>query len=224
MKSIIIADLHLNNDYALFQEFCQSIAPHYDNLFILGDLFNLYLGDDLIDTYYQKAVGALSTLSQTTHIFIMVGNRDFLIGKTFAQQSGATLITEPYIFENYVLMHGDELVRGDRSYQLFKKIMQNRVSKFLLNALPKTLRIALARKIQAQTKQTKQQKTLEIMDVDNGWTDIFMQNYRGKDLIHGHTHRPFVHHRKHYTRYVLPSWEGEVGAIVIEDRTISYLK
>jgi UDP-2,3-diacylglucosamine hydrolase len=224
MTNIIIADLHLKNDISKFKNFCETIAINYDNLFILGDLFDLYLGDDLIEKYYLDVVNTLKNLSKNSNIFIMAGNRDFLISNKFAKKSGAKLLTEPYLLSDFVLMHGDYLVRADKKYQIFKITIQNQLSKFILNNLPRSWREKLAKNIQTKTKQSKSKKLLDIMDVDDKFTDKFMQKYPHKALIHGHTHRPQIHTRKTYKRYVLGSWDKSPNAFEIKNNKITRLE
>lgn len=211
MKNIIIADLHLTSDTTIFQYFCENIAPNYDNLYILGDLFDMYLGDDLLPNRYQNIADILKTLSTQTHIFIMSGNRDFLIGNGFAKYTHATIITEPYIlqtaYKNYVLIHGDSLVTKDKSYQRFKKIIQNKVVKKLLLSLPKKMRNNVALNIQQKSKTSKQHKSAQIMDIDECALQDFMQNYPNADIIHGHTHKQKIHTYASFKRFVLGDWK-----------------
>ncbi|HCW72079.1 MAG TPA: UDP-2,3-diacylglucosamine diphosphatase, partial [Gammaproteobacteria bacterium] len=115
-SSLIIADLHLVSGEVdktnLFVKFCQEQASKVDQIFILGDLFNTWLGDDLSLNDYPMIISELKALSATTQIFVMTGNRDFLLGDAFSKQTGCTLINTPYLLEtntqSYVLTHGDE--------------------------------------------------------------------------------------------------------------------
>ena len=138
-SSLIIADLHLVSGEMdktnLFVKFCQEQAAQVDQLFILGDLFNTWLGDDLSLNDYSVIISELKTLSATTQIFVMTGNRDFLLGDEFAKQTGITLIDSPYLLESdaeqYVLTHGDELCTDDKGYQQLKSILQHLITKFI---------------------------------------------------------------------------------------------
>lgn len=218
-KILIIADLHLQDDLKIFENFCKKIAVNADELYILGDLFDVYLGDNLIKDYYSVVVSILKKLKKTTNIFIMRGNRDFLIGNDFAKKSGATIINEPYILGDYVLIHGDSLVTDDKSYQIFKKIIQNPISKFIIVSLPKKLRYSFAKKIKQKSKMFKQNKSLRIMDVNLLACDRFMQDYPNFDLIHGHTHKLNTHKYKKFTRFVLGDWsKNNANAIQITDQ------
>ena len=148
-SSLLIADLHLVSGEVdktnLFIKFCQDQAAQVDQLFILGDLFNTWLGDDLSNNAYQDVIQALKQLSSTTDVFVMDGNRDFLIGADFEKQSGAKLINEPYVLSHhdkkYVLIHGDSLCTDDVNYQKLKKVLRNPITTFIFAHLPKKLRL-----------------------------------------------------------------------------------
>jgi UDP-2,3-diacylglucosamine hydrolase len=214
---VIISDTHFGDDnfgnFDLLEKFIQEYANFADELYILGDLFNLYLGDDLIKTHYQKITNLLK--NNSCKVFIMIGNRDFLIAENFAKKSNSTIIQEPYILKtkdkNFVLIHGDSLVSGDKSYQRFKKIIQNNFSKKLLLSLPKKWRKNLASKIQKSSKKSKQKKSLEIMDIDEKSLFDFMKNYPDFDIIHGHTHRQNIHNYQNFKRFVLGDWQKNQG-------------
>ncbi len=213
-SSLIIADLHLiageTKPGDLFVKFCQEEASKADELFILGDLFNTWLGDDLSLTYYQAVIDALKILSQTTKVFVMVGNRDFLLGADFAKHSGCQLISEPYLLERhqqpYVLIHGDVLCTDDVNYQRLKKILRHPITKFIFSHLPKQIRLKLSGQLRQKSIQSKNYKSKKMMDVNQKTVDEFMQRYPGADLIHGHTHRQGTDVEEGYVRYVLGDW------------------
>jgi UDP-2,3-diacylglucosamine hydrolase len=223
MKYCIIADLHLGSNIAAFQHFCENIAPSYNEIYILGDLFNLYLGDDLIATQYSHIASLLHTLTRTTKVYIMRGNRDFLLGKKFAIQTGVTLIDEPFVIntthKNYVLLHGDSLVTADKNYQRFKKIIQHPWTKKILLSLPQQFRTAIAIHIQKKSQQSKQQKSLTIMDIDSTTLHDFMDNYPNYNIIHGHTHRQNIHTYDRFKRFVLGDWSNNSGNFFAIDNT-----
>ena len=231
-SSLLIADLHLTpgemDKTNLFIKFCQEQAKQVDQLFILGDLFNTWLGDDLSLNDYQVVISELKTLSATTQIFVMTGNRDFLLGDEFTQQTGVTLIGSPYLLEcdagQYVLTHGDELCTDDKGYQQLKSILQHPITKFIFLRLPKKMRLRLAGKIRKKSVKAQQYKTREIMDVNPKSTNTFMKRYPDADLIHGHTHRQNTHIEKTFTRYVLGDWSPEVGNAIKLDGELSWLE
>ena len=184
-SSLIIADLHLVSDEVdrtnLFIKFCQDRASQADQLFILGDLFNTWLGDDLSLNHYRSIVDTLKILGKTTKVFVVVGNRDFLLGSDFEQQSGCQLINEPYLLEandqQYVLMHGDSLCTDDVSYQQLKKVLQHPIIKFIFLLLPKKLRLKLSGQLRKKSVEAQRYKSHEIMDVNADTVDELMQKY-----------------------------------------------
>ncbi len=218
-QTLIIADLHLTTDETdkthLFIKFCQEQAVMADQLFILGDLFNIWLGDDLSINHYQKAVLALKTLSLKTKIFIMTGNRDFLLGDDFAKQTNCILIDAPYLLEvnnqQYILTHGDELCTNDKGYQRLKGILQYPVTKFIFLHLGVKLRLKISSQLRQKSIKAQQHKSYEIMDVDITTVNQLMKKYPGANLIHGHTHQFNTHVNNDFTRYVLGDWSNNQG-------------
>ncbi len=221
-KTLIIADLHLATDETdkthLFIRFCQEQAVMADQLFILGDLFNVWLGDDLSINYYQKVVLVLKTLSLKTKIFIMTGNRDFLLGDEFAKQTNCILIDAPYLLEinnqQYVLTHGDELCTDDKGYQRLKSVLQHPITKFIFLNLGTKLRLKISAQLRQKSIKAQQHKSYEIMDVNTATVNQLMQKYPSANLIHGHTHRLDTHVHDGFTRYVLGNWSNNQGNAV----------
>ncbi len=231
-SSLIIADLHLVSGEMdktnLFVKFCQEQAAQVDQLFILGDLFNTWLGDDLSLNDYSVIISELKTLSATTQIFVMTGNRDFLLGDEFAKQTGITLIDSPYLLESdaeqYVLTHGDELCTDDKGYQQLKSILQHLITKFIFLRLPKKMRLRLAGQLRKKSVKAQQYKTREIMDVNPGAVMALMKKYPDANLIHGHTHRQNTHVEKQFTRYVLGDWSNDTGNAIQLNGKLSWLE
>ena len=215
---LIVADLHLVTDEVdknqLFEKFCQQ-AQSADQVFILGDLFNTWLGDDLSGSHYTNILSILKTLANKTKVLVMTGNRDFLLSKEFTRQTGCELINSPYLLEvndhQYVLMHGDELCTDDHSYQQMKSILQHSITKAIFVKLPKKWRLKLSGQLRQKSIKAQQTKTREIMDVNPGAVKELMKKYPGADLIHGHTHRLNTHIEKKFTRYVLGDWSNTQG-------------
>ena len=225
-RSLIIADLHLVANEVeknqLFERFCQQ-ARSADQVFILGDLFNTWLGDDLSMPHYTKITTSLKKLSQQTPIFVMTGNRDFLLAQAFEHQTGCQLINSPYLLETnkhqYVLTHGDELCTDDQSYQQMKSILQHPITKAFFVRLPKKWRLKLSGQLRQKSIKAQQKKTKEIMDVNPSAVNELMKKYPSSDLVHGHTHRLNTHVEKTFTRYVLGDWSDTQGnAIEITDQ------
>jgi len=222
-KTLIFSDTHLmvgdNPTVKMFKKLCSEIAPKYDQVFVLGDLFNTWLGDDLSLDEYKDLIEDLKNLSIKTNIYILHGNRDFLIGKEFEKSTGAKIIYGPYLLETnskqYVLVHGDELCTDDIGYQRLKLVLQNPIIKFLFQKLPKSTRLNLSGQLRKKSTEAQRFKTKEIMDVNPKAVQKLMEQYPGANLIHGHTHRLNTHREKNFTRYVLGDWHKSGNAISI---------
>ena len=225
--SLIISDLHLTNvekdKIDFFANFCKKYASKADQLFILGDLFNTWIGDDLSLLSYKEIINTLRDLSQDTKVFVMAGNRDFLLSKQFELKSGCQLINEPYTLEHnankFLLIHGDSLCTDDINYQKLKRILRNPITQFIFLKLSKNIRLKLTGQLRNKSTEAQKYKTEELMDVNQETTDLLMSNYKDFDLIHGHTHRQKTHIEEKYTRYVLGDWANDKGnAIKITDK------
>ncbi|WP_235826886.1 UDP-2,3-diacylglucosamine diphosphatase [Facilibium subflavum] len=207
----IISDLHLSADrlviVKLFEQFLNDIAKANTQLYILGDFFDYWIGDDDPTPFNQIIADKLKKARDNgLEIFLMHGNRDFLIGRSFAKKANISLIDDPFILkatnQEILLMHGDLLCTDDKSYQLFRKLSRNILVKKLYLSLPLSLRLKLAKKIR-QKSQQKNQK-YKIIDVTEKGIQKYINGYQ--TLIHGHTHLMDIHHKDSYTRYVLGDW------------------
>ncbi len=225
--SLIISDLHLTNvekdKIDFFANFCKKYASKADQLFILGDLFNTWIGDDLSLVSYKEIINTLRDLSQDTKVFVMAGNRDFLLSKQFELKSGCQLISEPYTLvhntNKFLLIHGDSLCTDDINYQKLKRILRNPITQFIFLKLSKNIRLKLTGQLRNKSIEAQKYKNEQLMDVNQETTDLLMSNYSGFDLIHGHTHRQKTHIEEKYTRYVLGDWSNAKGnAIQITDK------
>lgn len=209
--TLFISDLHLDVRFPHITEtffyFLDHIAPGADALYILGDFFESYVGDDDHNAFTEKIIAVLSQATQHgLPIYLMPGNRDFLIGQQFAKRAGITLIPDPFIVTLYhqkiALMHGDSLCTDDKSHQRFRKIVNNTVIQKLFLMLPLSCRKKIADKLRAESKKKNLYKTREIMDVSTDAVSNAMQKYHVKKIIHGHTHRPMIFDN----RIVLDAW------------------
>ena len=225
--TLIISDLHLTNieedKIDFFANFCKKYASKADQLFILGDLFNTWIGDDVSLASYKAIIGILKDLSQTTKVFVMVGNRDFLLSKQFESESGCKLISEPFLLKHnddkFLLIHGDSLCTDDVNYQRLKRVLRSSITQFIFLKLSKKFRLKLTGQLRKKSVEAQSYKTEELMDVNQATTDLLMSNYPGFDLIHGHTHRQKTHTEENYTRHVLGDWSSIKGnAIKITDK------
>ena len=223
MSTLFISDLHLSQEQPhiteLFLTFLRDTAPQADALYILGDLFEVWLGDDMSIPAYQACIDALQTLSQNgLAIYVMYGNRDFLMREQFESHSGAHLIHEPYVINLYdtptLLLHGDILCTDDLKYQQLRTQFRNADWQTSFLALTPAERLAQAQKYREGSKKETAQKAEQIMDVTQQAVEQTMQQHQVYQLIHGHTHRPAIHefslNDKTAKRIVLSDW-GQKG-------------
>ena len=234
--SLFISDLHLCASRPAitteFLKFLQNIATKAEQLFILGDLFEYWAGDDdLNHSDHTEIIGALKALSSSgTQVFFIHGNRDFLIGQQFASATGAKLLKDPSEVNLYgkriVISHGDELCTDDSRYQAFR--LQVRSPEWQQDFLshPLNVRKAQIEALRLQSEQEKSNKSLEIMDVNDAAVRALLRHYAYPELfIHGHTHRPSTHNIEidghHCQRIVLGDWY-EQGSCLRLDETGVY--
>ncbi len=202
MSTLFISDLHLSAERphitAIFLDFLRVRARSAEALYILGDLFEAWLGDDMVLPEYQESITALHELSDSgVPVYIMHGNRDFLMQEGFAQMCGCTLIEDPTTIDLYgiptVLMHGDTLCTDDIAYQQFRGTVRNPGWQRELLAKTRQERLALARQFRNMSKSETSTKAEIIMDVNpNAVIDAFKTSNVAR-MIHGHTHRPAMH-------------------------------
>jgi len=202
MKSIFISDLHLSSDqpklYDAFETFLNELPDTVNELYILGDLFEAWIGDDDPSDFSFSTKRILNSLSaRNIRLKVQRGNRDFLLRDRFAKETGAEILPDHYLFKGYgqkaLLMHGDLLCTNDRDYQQFRKKVHNPFYNFILRNLPLKQRVNIAKKWRMQSKSMNKNKPENIMDVNVEAVQACMDNYGVDVLIHGHTHRPDVH-------------------------------
>lgn len=213
-----IADLHLTENRpditACFLSFLKNEATNAQTLYILGDLFEAWVGDDDNCEFVQCVAQALHALSQQTDIFFIHGNRDFLLGKKYAKKSGMTLLPEVCLIDLYgeptVIMHGDTLCTRDVNYQAFRKKSRSWWWQAIVKNLPLFVRKKIAANYRKKSAQATSQKSQEIMDVTSNEVLACLTQYHSQLLIHGHTHRPYIHNielaGKPAQRIVLGDW------------------
>ncbi len=229
---LIVSDLHLttveNDKVELFNKFCTDFAAQAEQLFILGDLFHSWIGDDISLDNYQPIIDILNNLTKTTKVLIMPGNRDFLLASEFERESGCQIIKEPFLLkhnnDNYLLMHGDSLCSDDIDYQRLKKFLRNPIVQFIFLHLPKKYRLKLTGGLRQKSIEAQKYKALEIMDVNQSTVDQLMASHSNTDLIHGHTHRKNTHTMEGYTRYVLGDWSNKKGNAIKLGKTLDWLE
>lgn len=221
-----IADLHLNEAQpeitTHFLQFMQQKAPLAEAVYILGDLFDFWIGDDEDSALICKVKQAISSLTQTgVPCYFICGNRDFLIGKRFATACGMQLLPDYTTLDLYgkktLICHGDTLCIDDVKYQQFRQKVHQKWRQRLFLCLPLALRLHIARKIRQKSQQDKQGKSAQIMDVNPQFTVQIIEKFDATQLIHGHTHRQAVHFEPKFTRIVLGDWKTDYASILAVD-------
>ena len=202
MTTLFISDLHLDASEpaagAQFMQFLEQRAVSADALYILGDLFETWIGDDDDEPYRNRICRALAGLSSWgVPCYVMHGNRDFLFQSGFETRTGTQLIDDPIIIELYgeqvLLTHGDALCVADQSYQRLRTVVRNPRWQRRFLKLPRPTRRALAERARRGSQRHTQRTAYEIMDVDPPAVSAAMRACGVRTLIHGHTHRPAVH-------------------------------
>ena len=222
-KTYFIADLHLSENrlhlLALFRQFMQEQAPEAEKLYILGDLFDFWIGDDEQSDLIREVQQLIRHLTeQGVPCYFQHGNRDFLIGKKFAKACGLTLLPTYQVIDLYgtptLLCHGDTLCVDDVKYQHYRKKVHQKWRQWLFLHLPLKVRLKIAEKIRAKSRQDKQLKSTEIMDVNADFVQQMFAQFHVTQMIHGHTHRQ-KHHEipPHFHRIVLGDW-GETSSLL----------
>ena len=222
-KTYFIADLHLSENrphlLALFRQFMQEQAPEAEKLYILGDLFDFWIGDDEQSNLISEVQQLIRHLTeQGVPCYFQHGNRDFLIGKKFANACGLTLLPTYQVIDLYgtptLLCHGDTLCVDDVKYQHYRKKVHQKWRQWLFLHLPLKVRLNIAEKIRAKSRQDKQVKSTEIMDVNAAFVQQMFAKFHVTQMIHGHTHRQ-KHHEipPHFHRIVLGDW-GETSSLL----------
>ncbi|CAH0256643.1 UDP-2,3-diacylglucosamine hydrolase [Erwinia aphidicola] len=231
--TLFIADLHLCTEEpaitAGFLHFLRREAQHADALYILGDLFEAWIGDDDPNPLHADVATALRQLN--IPCYFIHGNRDFLVGKRFARAAGMTLLPQEQVLELYgrrvLIMHGDTLCTDDEGYQRYRQKVQQRWLQRVFLALPLFVRQRIARKMRNGSKQANRNKDLAIMDVNPQAVVDAMSRHQVPCLIHGHTHRPAVHalniNGLPAERLVLGAWHEEGSMIKVDPDEIALI-
>ena len=223
---LFISDLHLSAQTPeltrIFLTFLGGRCRAAEALYILGDFFDYWVGDDEIDDPYNRhIVTALRELTDSgVALKVMHGNRDFLLGERFAAASGASLVPDPTVLSlptwQFVLSHGDALCTGDSEYLAFRSQVRDPDWQRQFLARPLAERRAIAQGLRQRSEDTKREKTPELMDVAPGATEDFLRQHGYATCIHGHTHRPATHDHIvdgiHVERWVLADWREDGAA------------
>jgi len=223
--AFFISDLHLQaalpRTTQAFFDFLEQQARHAAQLYLLGDIFEYWAGDDDIDTPYQRSiVDALHDIAQRgVQLFWIAGNRDFLAGAAFAKAAGLTILEDPHVItlagRAITLAHGDAQCTDDTAYMAFRAQVRQTAWQQQFLSMPLVQRKAIIEGVRKTSQDAGKEKTADIMDVNaDAIADLF-ERTGTQVLIHGHTHRPALHvgNDDGRLRYVLPDWEYDVAPV-----------
>ncbi len=219
MTTLLLSDLHLPASASTlrqdFLRFLQGPARKARAVYLLGDVFEAWIGDEDGLAHYGDEIAALRALSEAgVRVFFQHGNRDFLVGERFAQASGASLLADPSVVDiegrRTLLTHGDLLCTDDIGYQRWRRFSRNGVVQWLFMRIPGGLKRAIADRLRRGSKSAKTRKRTAIMDVNDTAVSACFLRHGVDRIIHGHTHRPDVHHElidgRTCERIVLADW------------------
>ncbi len=236
MKQLFISDLHLDpkrpDIQACFDQFIHTCLKNtlknkntISSVYILGDLFEFWIGDDASIPLYKQAISQLKQLSDSgIPVYVMHGNRDFLMGADFEQASGCQLIPDLYTLtvdkgkdeqKSILLSHGDIFCSDDSDYMKFRKMVREPVWQTEFLSKPISERLNIAQSMRKESKHRGAQKPPEITDVNQRTVEEIMLKHNVRTLIHGHTHRPAIHefmlNKQTAKRIVLPDWKPDAA-------------
>ncbi len=222
MKTLFVSDLHLNPQRPkitqIFLDFLSQEASGAQALYILGDFFDSWIGDDAMDDLAIRITQALhQVVDAGVTVYLMPGNRDFLYGKVFVQKSGVILIPDPIVINlngtQTLLVHGDSLCSSDRGFQIFRYFIRHPILTWIFLHTPLSFRKNFAQMLRNKSTTSNQKKSAYLMDVNQKTVEDLMRKYQVLHMIHGHTHDPkvveFELDGKKATRTVLGSWETD---------------
>ncbi|MEX0731657.1 MAG: UDP-2,3-diacylglucosamine diphosphatase [Aquisalimonadaceae bacterium] len=233
MKPVLfISDLHLDADrpaiVELFFRFLRERAATAEALYILGDFFEAWIGDDAVPPEHPVLAGLRQLTATGLPVYVMRGNRDFLLGPAFEQVTGTQLLADPTIIrlndEPVLLMHGDLLCTDDVEYQQFRAMVNDPQwqTGFLAKTVEQRMTLARQARQESATRNSALAQTAEqIMDVNQHTVARTMREHGVRRLIHGHTHRPNIHHftldDAPATRIVLGDWYAQGSVLEYRD-------
>jgi len=229
LSTLLISDLHLTEERPEANErfiaLLEEKGRAADALYILGDFFEYWIGDDdLAEPFNAVVAGLLKDLTRRgVPVYLMHGNRDFLIGEGFCAETGSSLLQDPTVVDiagvKTLLMHGDTLCTDDLDYQTWRRKARDPAFQAAFLAKPLDERRQQVHQMREKSKQVVQEKTAEIMDVNDEAVRAALRSHGVRRLIHGHTHRPGRHaievDGKRCERWVLPDWYGRGGYLQV---------
>ncbi len=233
MKPRFISDIHLSKDSPhltdAFKAFLNESKEACTHLFILGDLFEIWIGDDDDNPFIQDIKKAIINFtSDGPETFLMHGNRDFLIGEAFANEVGISILPDPYTLDinglKIIISHGDFLCTDDVDYINFRNKVRS--EEWQKDFLSKNLseRNEIANSLRSQSKDATSEKSLEITDVNIESTNNFLKENKPDIFIHGHTHRPKIHEYNSYKRIVLGDWNANGYYLSYNSKSFELIK
>lgn len=234
MRTLFIGDLHLSADRLditqAFTHFLDTKLDNADALYILGDLFEVWVGDDIALPFALELAKKLKQVSQKLPVYFIHGNRDFMLGKQFARAAGMQILPEVTCLNLYgvetVILHGDSLCTLDKAYQRFRTLRSFALARWLYGCLSRKTRQGIANKIRNKSKSSNQQKSYTIMDVEPYAVEALFAQTHTQQMIHGHTHRPAIHQLDNgCKRIVVGDWyeQGSVLSVSAEGINLASL-
>jgi len=215
--ALFISDLHLQAAHPrtaqAFYRFLREHAVHAEQVYLLGDIFEYWAGDDdVAEPFHQQVIDAIRAVSATgTRVYWLAGNRDFLVGAGFAEAAGLQLLEEPHLLsaggKRIALVHGDAQCTADLKYMAFRAQVRDRAWQQQFLGMPLAQRKAIIAGLREGSREAQAGKSYEIMDVAPEAVAALFESTGADVIVHGHTHRPAVHETGGKLRYVLPDWE-----------------
>ncbi|KTC65116.1 UDP-2,3-diacylglucosamine hydrolase (plasmid) [Legionella adelaidensis] len=216
IEAVFISDLHLSPDDVLitqrFNTFIQWAKENTRSLYILGDFLHVWPGDEALNSWSQSITQSLASLSETMPIYLMAGNRDFLLGKKFFTEAKVQRIKDPYVMQlgdaSVLLSHGDRYCINDKSHQWLRCLTRNRIFYTVFLAIPFFIRKKMVQTVRTRS-QINRSKSYEKLAIVPDCMIKHMDQFNAKTIIHGHTHQPGLrlHNNGTYKQFILSDWD-----------------
>ena len=232
--TLFISDLHCDPSQPEITTGLQRLLTHEatqaDALYILGDFFEVWLGDDDHRAFAQKMITTLKNFTDSgIPTYIMAGNRDFLIGKKFCALTGCQMLQDPTLIDLYghpvVITHGDFLCTDDKAHCRFRRFTSSRFFKLCFLALPISIRERIAKKTRRVTINKTKKKPAYLIDVNKEAVEQLLEKHHTNTMIHGHTHKPAIHElEENKKRIVLGAWHTGIHFLQVDSNFTFTLK
>ena len=208
-----------------FTHFLDTELDDADALYILGDLFEVWVGDDIAAPFALELANKLKQVSLKLPVYFIHGNRDFMLGKQFARAAGMQILPEVTCLNLYgvktVILHGDSLCTLDKAYQRFRKLRSLALARWLYGCLSKKTRQGIADNIRSKSKSSNKHKSYTIMDVEPNAVNALLARTHAQYMIHGHTHRPAIHQLDNgCKRIVVGDWYQQGSVLSVSPQGI----